>query len=141
MDRLVGLALACVLVACGGDSSQTEATVTFEPSGASFQVAIADEVSEQARGLMGVSELADDEGMLFLWDEVSERTFWMKDTLIPLDLISIADGAVVGITTMEPCRADPCPRTTTPPADMALEVNAGVAAAAGIGIGEAASLT
>ncbi|TML81157.1 MAG: DUF192 domain-containing protein [Actinobacteria bacterium] len=86
-------------------------------------------------GLMGVKKLAAEHGMLFVWKDVAPREFYMKDTLIPLDLISIRGRAVVGVATMTPCKADPCPITTTPPADSALEVPAGTAERAGISAG------
>ena len=100
-----------------------------------FHVQIAATEALREHGLMGVKTLAADHGMLFVWKDVAPRDFYMKDTLISLDLISIRGGAVVGVATMTPCKADPCPITNTPPADAALEVNAGTAKGAGIAAG------
>lgn len=72
-------------------------------------VEIADTPAARERGLMGRTSLADDAGMLFVWDTDTASAFWMKDTLIPLSVAFIdAGGAVLGILDMDPCRADPC---------------------------------
>src|SRR5690349_8899164 len=96
-------------------------------AGQRFHVQVAATQAMQEHGLMGVKKLAADHGMLFVWNDVAPRQFYMKDTLIPLDLISIRARVVVGVATMTPCKADPCPITSTPPADAALEVPAGTA--------------
>jgi uncharacterized membrane protein (UPF0127 family) len=58
---------------------------------------------------MNVTDLLDLDGMLFVWPDEVEGSFWMKDTLIPLDIAFFTgEGAVVGVLTMEPCRTDPC---------------------------------
>jgi uncharacterized membrane protein (UPF0127 family) len=52
----------------------------------------------RARGLMYRTELADGDGMLFVFDREEEQSFWMKNTFIPLDIVFIAgDGRIVGI--------------------------------------------
>lgn len=54
-----------------------------------FKVKEAKTQEEKSKGLMGVKELADDEGMLFYFEEPQEVSFWMKDTEIPLNIIFI----------------------------------------------------
>jgi uncharacterized membrane protein (UPF0127 family) len=100
-----------------------------------FHVQVAATEALREHGLMGVRALARDGGVLFLWDDVAARQFYMKDTLVPLDLISIRARHVVGVATMVPCLKDPCSITKTPPADAALEVPAGTAKRAGIAAG------
>ena len=51
-----------------------------------FHVQIVATEALREHGLMGVRTLPADRGMLFLWDDVAARHFYMKDTLIPLDL-------------------------------------------------------
>lgn len=73
-------------------------------------LAIADNPALRERGLMGVSDLGELDGMLFYWRHEAFETFWMKDTLIPLDIVWFnEDGTFVARESMEPCPAEPCP--------------------------------
>ena len=56
-----------------------------------YQVSLAETEEEQMKGLQGVHTLPEDEGVLFVFEEPGEVGFWMKDTLIPLDIIYIND--------------------------------------------------
>jgi uncharacterized membrane protein (UPF0127 family) len=99
-------------------------------------VEIARTGAERARGLMQRARLAPDAGMLFLFDETAVHEFWMKDTLIPLDMIFISeDGRIAGIV----ARATPgdlSPRTAGGPTRYVLEVNGGWAEARGVAVGD-----
>ena len=93
------------------------------------EVAANDEL--RAQGLMYRDHMADDRGMIFLFPQSGEYAFWMKNTIIPLDMIWIDDAKkVVHVAhDVPPCQADPCP--SYPPganARYVLEVAAGVAA-------------
>ncbi len=73
-------------------------------------VAVADTREARGRGLMFVDDLGDLDGMLFVFESERSGSFWMKDTLIDLDIAWFDDaGVLVGATTMVPCVADPCP--------------------------------
>ena len=100
-------------------------------------VEVADTLDEQAMGLMYREELADDAGMLFLFEESRVLTFWMKNTLIPLDIIFFDNlGVYVSHQTMEICEGDDCPGYQSGlPSSIALEVNAGSVEQWGIGDG------
>jgi uncharacterized membrane protein (UPF0127 family) len=90
----------------------------------------------RARGLMGRAALAPGTGMLFLFPAPVRAGFWMKGTLVPLDIAFIREGRVAEVRSMTPCRADPCPLTVPDAAfDAALEVPAGTFAEAGVGPG------
>jgi uncharacterized membrane protein (UPF0127 family) len=98
-------------------------------------VEIARTEPERARGLMFRTSLAAGAGMLFVFDETGDHPFWMKNTLIPLDMIFIDDvGRITGVV----ARAVPGslePRSGGP-SRYVLEVNAGWAEANGIASGD-----
>lgn len=98
----------------------------------SYLVAFVDEPSTRARGLMGVEDLGDLDGMLFDLGSERSATFTMRNTLIPLDIVFFAaDGSGRVMLTMEPCAAEPCPTyPSVHPVRYALEVPAGSTALA-----------
>jgi len=61
--------------------------VKINIGGKSYKVKLAETEEQQEQGLQGVTELPENEGMLFPFDEPVDIWFWMKDTLIPLDII------------------------------------------------------
>jgi uncharacterized membrane protein (UPF0127 family) len=65
----------------------------------------------RAKGLMFVESMPENEGMLFIFQEDSNNGFWMKNTLIPLDIIYIdSERNIVDIQkNAQPCKEDPCP--------------------------------
>ena len=81
------------------------------PSGAVYRVEVARTPEEQAQGLMFRESLAPRTGMIFLFGEPAVHRFWMKNTMIPLDMIWMdATGKVVFVSAnTPPCQADPCP--------------------------------
>jgi uncharacterized protein len=101
------------------------------------QARVARTAAQRARGLMGVAVLPSGTGMLFEFPTDTDGAFWMKDTLVPLDIGFVAaDGTLLAVLTMPPCERDPCP--TYDPAvtyRRALEVPAGWFAANGVGPG------
>ncbi|HLD71612.1 MAG TPA: DUF192 domain-containing protein [Candidatus Peribacteraceae bacterium] len=102
-----------------------------------FFVEFARTDAEHQRGLMGRTELARNAGMIFVFDDEKNRAFWMKNTVLPLDIIYFdQDGKYVSSTTMQPCTKDPCPSYVSEgTAQYALEVNAGIVQKSGIGQG------
>lgn len=102
-----------------------------------MMVEVADDPAERGQGLMYRNVLAQGSGMLFIFDQQEDLSFWMKNTHIPLDILFFADdGSFVSRTSMDPCLADPC--TTYPsggPALYALEVNRGEQLAGEVGEG------
>lgn len=92
-----------------------------------LQVEIARTRPERQRGLMSRRSLPAKAGMVFLYRQSTNGGFWMRNTLIPLD-IAFYDyqGRILRILTMTPCSRDPC-RIYSPGVSYrgALEVNAG----------------
>lgn len=101
-----------------------------------FKVEIADDPGERTLGLMYRKELGPDRGMLFIFPEEVTGSFWMKNTLIPLDIIFIgSDRKIISIA------ARAAPQTTTSrepggPYRYVLEINGGRAAKLGIASGD-----
>ncbi len=100
-----------------------------------FRVEIAASLAEQERGLMFRRELSPDRGMIFPYDPPQEVSFWMKNTLIPLDMIFIrADGAIARISTARPLSLETVP--SGEPVVAVLEIGGGRAAELGIREGD-----
>ncbi len=71
---------------------------------------MADDAGERVRGLTGVVDLGGLRGMLFVFPDDGTAAFWMKDTVLALDIAFFAaDGSLVDLLEMAPCTADPCP--------------------------------
>jgi uncharacterized protein len=78
--------------------------------GQTILLEVAKTQEEQSIGLMNRTNLAQDRGMLFVFTNPSPVRFWMKNTLIPLDMIFLSNGVVKYISVATPpCKADPCP--------------------------------
>ena len=119
--------------------SVSASPVVVLPGGSKILVEVVSEDLTRAQGLMFRSSLGRDRGMLFLFPRTAVYPFWMKNTLIPLDIIWIDEsGAIVHIARdVPPCKADPCP--SYPPkaaARFVLELAAGEAAARGLRDGD-----
>jgi uncharacterized protein len=149
---LVGWILAAVVAGAscksgGRDSVHPSArgvdpAVVVHSSGRTvpFRVEVAVTPDEHARGLMYRSHLDPDAGMLFVFEEPAVQRFWMKNTLIPLDMIFIApDLRIAGIV------ANAAPETETErmvPArsQYVLEIAGGMSERLGIRAGETVEL-
>ncbi|MDB4977948.1 MAG: hypothetical protein JWM56_134 [Candidatus Peribacteria bacterium] len=103
----------------------------------SLRVEVADTSARQELGLMFRSKLEPDTGMLFIFTDENVLNFWMKNTLVPLDVLFFtAAGEFVSVQTMKPCTQDPCPSyASDKPATYALEVPAGYAKEHNVGEG------
>jgi uncharacterized protein len=98
---------------------------------------IAKTQEEKEKGLMERKSLDQNAGMIFLYDEKGTHDFWMKNTLIPLDMIWINDNKIVHIEHAIPCEKDPCQSYESPfEADKILEVNGNFTSENNISIGD-----
>ena len=112
-------------------------SVCFEKN--CFQVELATTEAVRDQGLMYRKELNKDKGMLFVFDKEGIYPFWMKNTLIPLDMIWINNsGKVVFMAqNVQPCKSLICPSIIpSGSAKYVLEVNAGVCIETGIKVGD-----
>ena len=99
---------------------------------ARFAVEIADDPAERAQGLMHRESLGASRGMLFLYERPHRATFWMRNTLIPLDIIFLD---ARGIVTRIHENAQPLDETTIdggPGVVAVLEINGGLARRIGV---------
>lgn len=98
--------------------------------GETFSVEVADTPDKQQLGLMFRDHMPRDHGMLFIFPNESLRSFWMKNTRIPLDIIYFdADYRLVSVARgARPCRTTQCRGyPSAGPAKFVLELNAGLA--------------
>ncbi|MEL6364555.1 MAG: DUF192 domain-containing protein [Pseudomonadota bacterium] len=140
--RILAAAAMLFASACAGGEeggvAPEEAPVVIETASgpARFVVEIADEPEEMSRGLMFRRELADDAGMLFVYEQPRRASMWMKNTYIPLDIIYIrTDGTIARIAEM----AEPHSLDTIPSGEIvaaALEIRGGRAGELGIEPGD-----
>jgi uncharacterized membrane protein (UPF0127 family) len=134
---LAGLAATA---ACERAPSAPAVEVSTPNGPVRFTVEVALTEAQQAQGLMYRATLAPDHGMLFVFHDDTDRAFWMKNTLIPLDMIFIAaDDTIAGI------RAQTTPLSLAPvsvgkPSRYVLEIAGGEAAKRGIRPGAAVTL-
>jgi len=130
------LAISCQPSQPSNPDSGIEGQVRGEDK--TFQVEVADTQEERTRGLMHREVLPEDQGMLFVFPEEGIYSFWMKDTLIPLDIIWIDKvGKVVYMQENALPGKGLFPPSYTPQAEAlyVLEIGAGQAKKAGWGIG------
>jgi uncharacterized membrane protein (UPF0127 family) len=142
--RRAAFLLLLLIVACGGEGNPQVGTLTFEggPEAVELEVRIAEDPGDRAQGLMGVEDLAELEGMVFLLDRPEQSTFTMRDTVIPLSLgVWGTDDRLSAIVDMDPCRAEPCPTYDPGVAWIgAVEVNQGFFERHGFGVGTSVRL-
>src|SRR5215207_3758615 len=117
------------------DKAQHLPTVQMQIGNKNFTLEVADTEQAQQTGLMFRDSMPADHGMIFMFDEAEVQGFWMKNTRIPLDIIYVGpDGVVVAVKSMQPFDL----RSTSSdfPAQYAIELNQGAAAACGVKKGD-----
>jgi uncharacterized membrane protein (UPF0127 family) len=118
-------------------------TAEVELGGHIIALEVAETPQQQAIGLMARESLPDDRGMLFPFEPARPVSFWMKNVLIPLDMVFIAKNEIVAIAEdVPPCEANPCP--TYGPGqqaiDYVIELRGGRAAELGLAAGDAVEI-
>lgn len=142
MRSSVAAVIAALLIGCSNPTPTTTVapepstlpTITF-PDGYVIRVEVAANDELRAQGLMYRDRMAEDHGMIFLFARSGVYPFWMKNTLIPLDMLWIDEQhrVVHAKYGVPPCQADPCPSYDPEvPARYVLEVNGGIARKHGV---------
>ena len=163
--------LALLLVGCGGPQADpdTQSQRTLQTSGTTaavkeettsgpsglrtlvidasggkkvrVRVEVADDLAEQAKGLMDRTMLGENRGMLFVYPEERELSFWMKNTLIPLSIAFIdSESRIIDIQDMKPLDDEPPSYVSAEPVQYALEVNQGFFEKNGVRLGDRVEL-
>jgi uncharacterized membrane protein (UPF0127 family) len=100
--------LSLGLASCDGNPGAAPASIEVKAGGKAFRCRLALDEGSREKGLSGVASLAADEGMLFVFPDTAERSFWMVDCLMDLDIAFMdAQGFVTAVHTMpkEPLQA------------------------------------
>ena len=115
-------------------------TSQFSFKGQTILLEVARTPQEQSTGLMNRTELGTNQGMLFVFSPPRPVGFWMKNTLIPLDMIFVSNGVVKYIgAQIPPCKQDPCPSYGPEPKtdiDSVIELRGGRAAELQLKVGD-----
>ena len=134
---LIWVSLILIISGCMSTQEQKKIQkVCFNENCYSVELAQTDE--QRQTGLMGREHLDKDKGMLFIYEDDGVYTFWMKNTLIPLDMIWIDKNATVAriIKNAEPCGKEYCPSINpNKKAKYVLEINGGEADRIGLAEG------
>jgi uncharacterized membrane protein (UPF0127 family) len=119
-------------------------TLVIDASGGKevrVRVEVADDLAEQAKGLMDRTALGESRGMLFVYPEERELSLWMKNTLIPLSIAFIdSERRIIDIQAMKPLDDEPPHYVSAEPAQYALEVNQGFFEKSGVKVGDRVEL-
>ncbi len=138
---ILWLTLATIAGLCSACASE-QPSVTL--NGSSYTVDIADTDATRIRGLMFVEHMPRNHGMLFIFPDSKPRSFWMKNTLIPLDIFYF-DSALKLVSVSKnarPCKTARCGTYPSKgPAKYVLELNAGEADRLGVEVGDELTLT
>jgi hypothetical protein len=116
------LVAACPLAAHAADNELILHTATGEYR---FNVEVVDTPETRAQGLMFRTELAEDAGMLFDFKEEREVSFWMQNTLIPLDMIFVGADGIVDTIHVNARPQDPTSIPSQVPVQFVLEIPGG----------------
>lgn len=146
------LIIAATLVSCGSDPDSESGLPTYPVfiKQKEFQLELALTPEHRATGLMGRTEIAANEGMLFVFPGQepypTELNFWMKDCLVPIDLLFLdPTGKIIVIHKMKPQPPDTPDRelisySSNAPAQYAIELQGGRAAELGLQTGDVIEL-
>ncbi len=127
----------------GGKFPTKEIALETDKEKIQLTVEVADSEKERELGFMYREKVEEGKGMLFIFEDEAPRNFWMKNTLVPLDILYLNSRkeVVTVVENMEPCKAPQCPSySSREPAMYALELPAGFVKAHKVTIGDMVNL-
>ena len=143
---VVGVLLGLALWALNGFETGASARPHFQNANltiaradgtkVSFSMEVANSVNEQSYGLMYVKALAEDRGMIFPYNPPHDVAFWMKNTLIPLDMLFVRPDGKIGLIVAEARPLDVLPISSQGAVAAVIEIKGGEAKKAGIAVGD-----
>jgi uncharacterized protein len=139
--RTITVLILCsyLMSACGVLSSYAQPQGQLRGCGPTLRLDIVATEDARQKGLMGVTELPDNYGMLFVFADTVQPAFWMKDTLIPLEVVFMSkSGQIIAISAMEP--QSETVHAAPEPLPYALEVPQGWMAMHGVSVGDTCQL-
>jgi len=140
IPRAFILTTLSVLLACCAQSQDTldsvDITVVTPAGHIDLTVELADDPHEISTGLMGRPDIGRHDGMLFLSDAPRVPQFWMKDTLIPLDMIFIEEDGTISLVAPDRQPGDLSHVSPERPVIAVLELEAGKSAQMGLREGD-----
>ena len=140
---LIFLGLIAFITQPTGDYLHHGSTVVFEGrnhTSVTAQVEIADTDAEREYGLMNRTSMPQDHGMLFIFDYPADLSFWMKDTLIPLDMVFLDSNRRIVDIYQNATPLSEYVYTTKSPSKYVIELNGGYCDMYGIKIGDSVSI-
>lgn len=136
---VVSLGLALTLTAVGSvdfEISEHPLLIETQNGPVSFTIEVAGTAQERAQGLMNRAEMPEDHGMLFDFEVARDVSMWMKNTILPLDMLFISSDGVIQGTAEHTVPFSEAIINSPGPIRYVLEINAGMAAKHGIEPGD-----
>jgi uncharacterized protein len=124
-----------IMSACTAPATLNHPQGALRGCGPTLRLDIVATETARQKGLMGVTKLPSNYGMLFVFNDTVQPAFWMKDTLIPLEVVFMSnEGQIRAITAMDPLSETV--HTAPEPLPYALELPQGWMATYGVAVGE-----
>ena len=120
--------MAVISILAPGVSAKNKFIQVILPNGKAVTAELAVTDSERAKGLMFREKINPDQGMLFVFEDEEQHSFWMKNMVIAIDILWLnKEKQIVHIEErVPPCKEDPCPTYASKiPAKYVLELKAG----------------
>jgi uncharacterized membrane protein (UPF0127 family) len=132
---LLWFVIALASMSCEAQSQpQDLPRITLNAGIHNISAEVAQSPQERATGLMLRQSMQANQGMLFVFEQAEQQCFWMKNTLIPLDIAFVADdGTIINIEPMKPLSLDN--HCSAKPVRLVLEMNMGWFAKKGVSVG------